>query len=114
MRIRVDLQLDKPLRRGGRIAIVDDKKFWVSLKYERLLVSFFCVVGWGTMINIAKSARTTKMPQGNMVTGFVRMETQRLWVINPDLLVVMVAEKDDLRMEWMAILIPQQKYHPPQ
>lgn len=40
MRIRVDLQLDKPLRRGGRIATVDGEKFWVSLKYERLLV--FC------------------------------------------------------------------------
>ena len=74
----------------------------------------FCVAGWGMMINIAKSARTTKMPQGNMVTSSVRMETQRLWVINPDLLAVMVAEKDDFRMEWKAILIPRQKSHLPQ
>ena len=27
MKIRVDLQLDKPLRRGGRIATADGKKF---------------------------------------------------------------------------------------
>ena len=36
MRIRVDLQQDKPLKRGGRVASVDSEKFWVSFKYERL------------------------------------------------------------------------------
>nr|POE69787.1 hypothetical protein CFP56_24159 [Quercus suber] len=36
MRIRVDLQLDKPLRRRGKIASVEGEKFWVSFKYERL------------------------------------------------------------------------------
>ncbi|XP_050280419.1 uncharacterized protein LOC126721431 [Quercus robur] len=36
MRIRVDLQLDKPLRRRGRVASDDGEKFWVNFKYERL------------------------------------------------------------------------------
>ena len=36
MRIRVDLQLDKPLRRRGKVANVNGEKFWVSFKYERL------------------------------------------------------------------------------
>nr|POE57369.1 uncharacterized protein CFP56_47995 [Quercus suber] len=40
MRIRVDLQLDKSLRRGGRVASADGERFWVSFKYERLPV--FC------------------------------------------------------------------------
>ena len=30
MRIRVDLQLDKPLRRRGRVASDDGEKFWVN------------------------------------------------------------------------------------
>ena len=43
MRIRVDLQLDKPLRRGGKVASVDGERFWVSFKYEKLPVfCFFC------------------------------------------------------------------------
>lgn len=36
MRIRMDLQLDKPLRRGGKIASVEGEKFWESSRYERL------------------------------------------------------------------------------
>ena len=36
MRIKVDLQLDKPLRRRGRVASDDGEKFWVNFKYERL------------------------------------------------------------------------------
>ena len=40
MRIRADLQLDKPLRRGGKVESIDGEKFWVSFKYERLPV--FC------------------------------------------------------------------------
>ena len=36
MRVKVDLQLDKPLRHGGKIANVEGEKFWVSFRYERI------------------------------------------------------------------------------
>nr|POF22500.1 hypothetical protein CFP56_68390 [Quercus suber] len=37
MRIRADLQLDKPLRRGGKIASVEGEKFWNPKQYGEWL-----------------------------------------------------------------------------
>ena len=36
MRIRVELPVDKPLRRGGNVVGMDGDKYWVHFKYERL------------------------------------------------------------------------------
>lgn len=41
MRVRVELMVDKPLRRGGYITSPDDTRMWVTFKYERLLVICF-------------------------------------------------------------------------
>lgn len=41
IRIRVDLQLDKPLRRGGRVASVEREKCSISFRYKRLLIFYF-------------------------------------------------------------------------
>uniref|UniRef100_A0A7N2MYZ4 Uncharacterized protein n=1 Tax=Quercus lobata TaxID=97700 RepID=A0A7N2MYZ4_QUELO len=42
LRIRVDIPLNKPLRRGGNILNLDGEKTWVNFKYERL--PSFCYV----------------------------------------------------------------------
>ena len=36
MRIRVDLPIDKPLRRGGHVVSKDGEKFWIHFRFQRL------------------------------------------------------------------------------
>ena len=43
MRVRVDLEIDKPLRRGAYITSLDGERLWLSFKYERIpIVCFIC------------------------------------------------------------------------
>ena len=43
LRIRVELPVDKPLRRGGNVVGMEGDKYWVHFKYERLpTFCFFC------------------------------------------------------------------------
>ena len=43
MRVRAELPLDKPLRRGGYLMGMEGDKLWVTFKYERLpLVCYIC------------------------------------------------------------------------
>nr|POE50972.1 hypothetical protein CFP56_31126 [Quercus suber] len=43
MRVRVELEIDKPLRRGAYIASSEGERLWLTFKYERLpSVCFVC------------------------------------------------------------------------
>ena len=41
MRVRVELEIDKPLRRGAYIASSDGERLWLTFKYERLPTVYF-------------------------------------------------------------------------
>lgn len=42
MRVRVNVQIDKPLRRGGYVKNTEGERFWITFKYERLPT--FCFI----------------------------------------------------------------------
>ena len=41
MHVRVDLPIDKPLRKGGYVTNMDGERCWVTFKYERLPTFYF-------------------------------------------------------------------------
>lgn len=43
MRVRVELMVNKPLRRGGYITSPEGARLWVTFKYKRLpVICFYC------------------------------------------------------------------------
>ena len=78
MRIRVDLQLDKPLRRGGKLLVWKVKNFGLISSMKGSPYFVFIVGDWVMMRNTIKSFQISKIP-GNTVNGSELRETQR-WV----------------------------------
>ena len=78
MRIRVDLQLDKPLRRGGKLLVWKVKNFGLISSMKGSPYFVFSVGDWVMMRNTIKSFQISKIP-GNTVNGSELRETQR-WV----------------------------------
>ena len=42
VRVRVRIDVLKPLSRGRRVVLVEDTKTWVSFKYEKLTNFYYC------------------------------------------------------------------------
>lgn len=65
MRIRVELQINKPLRRGGYITSLDGERIWITFKYERLpTICFICGrIGHDNKHCVATSDMQTKEHQ---------------------------------------------------
>ena len=74
MRIRVDLQLDKPLRWRGKVTSVDGEKFWVISNTRGYPPSAAFAVDWGTTTSIARSVPSIWTPLDNMEIGSEHME----------------------------------------
>lgn len=54
MHVRVDLPISKPLWRGGFIAGMDGKRYWVDYKYERLPIFYhYCGISGHDFKNCA-------------------------------------------------------------
>ena len=78
MRIRVDLQLDKPLRRGGKLLVWKVKNFGLISSMKGSPYFVFIVGDWVMMRNTIKSFQISKIP-GNTVNGSELRETKK-WV----------------------------------
>ena len=78
MRIRVDLQLDKPLRRGGKLLVWKVRNFGLISSMKGSPFFVFNVGDWVMMRNTVKSFQISKIP-GNTVNGSELRETKK-WV----------------------------------
>ena len=69
LRIRVEMQIDKPLRRGGILRMMKVKEFGLTLDMRGCLASVLDVEFWGMMKSIAKQVHRSIVQKGNMVNG---------------------------------------------
>ena len=68
MRVKVNLPLEKPLRRCGKVASLEGESFCIQFRYERLPVFCFRCGVMGQMSDIAKKV-ANKIKLCNMVNG---------------------------------------------
>jgi hypothetical protein len=66
MRIRVELEIQKPLRQGGMVIIPKANQTWVHYRYKRLPV--FCFT-WGVLGHEAKACRSSLGSVGEFQYG---------------------------------------------
>ena len=73
MRVRVALQLDKPLRRGGYVTNLEKKRMWVTFKYERLPSVCLVAARLAMMRDTVQRHQMIERLNANMETGFGQM-----------------------------------------
>lgn len=64
VRMKVLLQLEKPLKRGMKIWIRTLELCWIPIIYERLSSFYYYVENWATLIRIATILLNMKMRRG--------------------------------------------------
>ena len=70
MRVRVELEIDKPLRRGAYIVSSKEERLWLTFKYERLpTICFICGNLGHDKKNIAQQQGTGRQLAINIGTG---------------------------------------------
>ena len=69
LRIRVEMQIDKPLHRGGMLRMMRVEDFGLILGMRGCLLSIIDVEYLGMMKSIVKQVHWSNYQEGNMVNG---------------------------------------------
>lgn len=102
MRIRVDLPINKPLRRGANIVNLDGDKYWFTFKYERLPNFCFLCGILGHDEKRCSGIQVILKLSDNMGIGYEQMAIPKVDLKNPERLVAMASRNGKMKVQMIS------------